>query len=253
MPSDGLLHAALMRAAGARAAVADAEATGDPGADPDAPADPLADQRRHWTRVLAERADRYGTEPSLPARAAAERFTAAGAVDLLELGAGQGRDSVFFARSGLRVHALDFTDSGVAAIRAKARASDPPLPLLASVHDCREALPFAEGSFDACFSHMLYCMALPTPQLEALSADVLRVLRPGGLQVYTVRTTADADCGAGIAHGDDIYESSGFVVHFFSRELVERLARGFELLEVHEFEEGDLPRRLFRVTQRKPR
>jgi len=41
-------------------------------------------------------------------------------------------------------------------------------------------------------------------------------------------------------------------VHFFGRELVQRLARGFELLEVVEFEEGDLPRRLFRVTQRRP-
>jgi len=47
-------------------------------------------------------------------------------------------------------------------------------------------------------------------------------------------------------------EANGFVVHYFSRDLVERLARGFDLLEVAEFEEGELPRRLYRVTQRKP-
>jgi SAM-dependent methyltransferase len=208
-------------------------------------------QRRHWSRVLGERADRYGTEPSAPARAAAERFAAAGAVDLLELGAGQGRDSVFFARRGLNVHALDFADCGVTAIRGKAEATAPVLPLRASVHDCRDALPFPDTSFDACFSHMLYCMALTTPQLEALSAEVHRVLRPGGLEVYTARTLADADYGTGLSHGDDMYEVGGFVVHFFSRELVERLARGFELLEVEEFKEGDLPRRLFRVTRRR--
>ena len=99
---------------------------------------------------------------------------------------------------------------------------------------------------------MLYCMALPTPRLEALSAEVRRVLRPGGLQIYTVRSTADPDCGAGTSHGDDMYEAGGFVVHFFSRDLVERLARGFDLLDITELEEGSLPRRLFRVTQRKP-
>ncbi len=44
----------------------------------------------------------------------------------------------------------------------------------------------------------------------------------------------------------------GFIVHFFGRELVERLAAGYELLEVREFEEGDLPRRLFAVVQQKP-
>ena len=99
---------------------------------------------------------------------------------------------------------------------------------------------------------MLYCMALPTPRLEALSAEVRRVLRPGGLQIYTVRSAADPDVGAGTSRGDDMYESNGFVVHFFSRDLVERLARGFDLLDVTEFEEGELPRRLYRVTQRKP-
>ena len=236
MPPDDLLRTALVRAA----------------AEPEQAAALAAGQRRLWKQVLGERADRYGAEPSLPARAAAERFSAAGAVDLLELGAGQGRDSLFFARQGFTVHALDFADCGVSAIRGKAQEAVPALPLRASVHDCRDALPFPDASFDACFSHMLYCMALTTPQLEALTAEVRRVLRPGGLQVYTARTTADADYGAGASHGDDMYEAGGFVVHFFTRELVERLALGFELLDVTRFEEGELPRRLFRVTQRRP-
>ena len=98
---------------------------------------------------------------------------------------------------------------------------------------------------------MLLCMALTTEELERLAADVRRVLRPGGLQVYTVRTTTNADYGTGIDRGDDMYEVGGFIVHFFSRELVERLASGFDLLEVAEFEEGALPRRLFRVTLRR--
>jgi hypothetical protein len=34
--------------------------------------------------------------------------------------------------------------------------------------------------------------------------------------------------------------------------VVERLAAGFEIVSVDEFEEGKLPRRLFRVTMRKP-
>jgi SAM-dependent methyltransferase len=214
--------------------------------------DALGGQRAHWAEALASRADRFGSEPSAPARAAAECFLAAGARDLLELGAGQGRDSLHFARSGLRVEALDFAASGVATIREKARAAGLEHLLAAAEHDCAEALPYPEASFDACYSHMLYCMALSTPRLEALSAEVLRVLRPGGLQIYTVRSTADPDCGAGTSYGDDMCEANGFVVHYFGRDLVKRLARGFDLLDVTEFEEGDLPRRLFRVTQRKP-
>ena len=226
-PSDELLSAALRRAA-----------------------EPADGQRRQWDAALA-RPSRYGDEPSEPAVWAAGRFTEEGAYDLLELGAGQGRDSFHFARLGFEVLAVDFAGPGVRTLRK--RAADAALPGAVHVprHDCRDPLPFADASFDACYSHMLYCMDLSTVELEHLSSEVHRVLRPGGLQVYTARTTADPDYGSGVAHGADWFESNGFVVHFFGRELVRRLARGFVLLEVAEFEEGDLPRRLYRVTQRR--
>lgn len=58
--------------------------------------------------------------------------------------------------------------------------------------------------------------------------------------------------GTGIARRDVMFESSGgFTVHFFSREKIEQLAQGFDILSIDEFEEGTLPRRLFRVTLRK--
>ena len=211
----------------------------------------VARQPEQWATAFATRADRYGREPSAPALAAAEAFRRAGARDVLELGAGQGRDTLYFARSGFDVHALDVAAEGVAAIRARATEEGHSGRVTAARHDCRDRLPLADRSVDACFSHMLLCMALSTPQLEALSTDVHRVLRPGGLHVYTARSTADPDYGGGAACGDDMYESGGFVVHFFSPELVERLARGYELVDVTEFEEGDLPRRLFRVTMRR--
>jgi ubiquinone/menaquinone biosynthesis C-methylase UbiE len=208
-------------------------------------------QREHWTTTFDGRADRFGADPSEPAREATSLFLAEGKQELLELGAGQGRDTLYFARSGLRVHALDYADSALEALRAKAHAAGFADAITVSQQDVREPLPFADRSFDACYSHMLLCMALTTEDIEALTAEVQRVLRPGGLHVYTARTTDDAHYGTGVARGDDMYEVGGFIVHFFSRALVERLSRGYELLDVAEFEEGDLPRRLFRVTLRK--
>ena len=95
-------------------------------------------------------------------------------------------------------------------------------------------------------------MALTEEQLVVLSAEVGRVLRPGGLNVYTARTTKDPDYGKGEHRGERLYELGGFVLHFFDRALVERLAEGFHLVAVAEFEEGNLPRRLFQVTMRRP-
>ena len=96
-------------------------------------------------------------------------------------------------------------------------------------------------------------MALTRSELSALTAEVRRVLRPGGLNVYTARTTTDPDYGKGEHRGERLYELGGFVVHFFDRAFVDELADGSEIVAVDEFEEGALPRRLYRVTLRIPR
>ncbi|MHB1488424.1 MAG: class I SAM-dependent methyltransferase, partial [Acidimicrobiales bacterium] len=160
------------------------------------------------------------------------------------------RDTLELLRAGLEVHALDYAGDALAAITDTAGA-ELAERLATTVQDVRRPLPFPDGSFDACYSHMLFTMALTTPELEVLAGEVRRVLRPGGLCVYTVRHTGDAHFGAGRSLGDNLYENGGFVVHFFDRALVDRLAAGFELEEVTEFEEGDLPRRLWRVTLRR--
>ncbi|MEU7638552.1 class I SAM-dependent methyltransferase [Streptomyces sp. NPDC039016] len=212
-----------------------------------------AAQRRHWQETYAAHPGMYGGDPSAPARYAAEVFRAAGAERVLELGAGHGRDTLHFARAGFAVHAADFSATALDQLRGVARDQGLGDRITTAVHDVRDPLPLPDDSVDAVFAHMLLCMALSTRQIRGVVAEVRRVLRPGGVFVYTVRHTGDAHYGAGVAHGDDIYEHGGFAVHFFDRDLVDTLAAGWQLTEVHGFEEGGLPRRLWRVTQSLPR
>jgi len=208
-------------------------------------------QRQHWQKTFAQKPDMFGTEASDPARFAAKMFKDERKTRILELGGGQGRDTIYFARNGFQVHMLDYSDSAVRAITNKAQELNLSSSITALQHDVRDRLPFDDESFDGCYSHMLYCMALTTSELEFLSREVRRVLRPDGLHIYTVRHTRDADYGMGIHRGEDMYEVGGFIVHFFSREKVEHLAKGYEIVGVDEFEEGKLPRKLFRVMLRK--
>ncbi|MBC9727205.1 class I SAM-dependent methyltransferase [Streptomyces sp. TRM68367] len=194
----------------------------------------------------------YGARPSAPAAHAVRIFRAAGAADVLELGAGHGRDALYFAREGFAVHATDFSPVALEQLRTTARAQGVADRVTCTEHDVREPLPLPDARVDAVFAHMLLCMALPTRQIHALVAEVRRVLRPGGVFLYTVRHTGDAHHGTGTGHGDDIWEHGGFAVHFFSRALVDALAEGWRLDEVHAFEEGELPRRLWRITQTRP-
>lgn len=201
--------------------------------------------------MYASRPDFFGGRASEPGRVALERFAAAGVRDLLELGSGQGRDTLLFLAAGLRVTAVDYASDGLAQIASKAAAAGADaISLMAA--DVRRPLRLDDESFDGCYSHMLFNTALATLELEALAAEVKRVLRPHGLMIYTVRNTADPHYGVGIDHGDDMFEMGGFIVHFFDRVLIDRLARGFEVLDIAQYEEGRLPRRLFAVTMRRP-
>jgi len=213
--------------------------------------DTLNAQQQQWENTFSDHEDLFGEEPSEPVRIAVELFQKEGKKRILELGGGQGRDTLYFASRGFSVDVLDYSDQSVITIAEKARRSGLSDRVTAIRHDVREPLPFTDNTFDACYSHMLYCMALKTAQLERLCSEVHRVLRPGGLNVYTVRHTGDAHYGAGIPRGEDLYEVGGFIVHFFSRQKVEELAKGYDLVGIDEFEEGPLPRKLFRVTLRK--
>jgi SAM-dependent methyltransferase len=208
-------------------------------------------QHQHWQKMFDEKPEMFGAEPSDAARIAVEMFKKEGSRRILELGAGQGRDTLFFAQNGFLVHALDYAQSAVETIAVKARKFGLSGAITATQHDVRDRVPFDDEMFDGCYSHMLFCMALTTQNLEFLSDEVRRVLKPAGLNIYTVRNNHDPDYGTGIHRGEDMYEVGGFVVHFFSREKVMHLAKGYDVVSIDEFEEGRLPRKLFRVTLRK--
>jgi SAM-dependent methyltransferase len=218
----------------------------------DGPPELAVAQRDHWQDTYRAHPEMYGSGRSEPAAYAAEVFKTHGVERVLELAAGHGRDTVYFAHQGFTVLATDFSDVAVAQVRRTAQAQGVSERVQATVHDLRKPLPVPTASVDAVFAHMALCMALSTKELHAIVDEVSRVLKPGGKFIYTVRHTGDAHYGAGQAHGDGIFECGGFAVHFFSRELVESLAAGWILEDVHAFEEGELPRRLWRVTAAKP-
>jgi hypothetical protein len=69
-------------------------------------------------------------------------------------------------------------------------------------------------------------MAFTTGELVQLAQNVRRALAPGGFCVFTVRNTSDPDYGRGIHRGEGRFENQGFIVHFFDRAKVERVAKG---------------------------
>ena len=193
----------------------------------------------------------FGLEPSIPAKKSLELFKKQNITNIIELGAGLGRDTIFFAQNSIHVKALDYSLSGIKAINIKAEKLNLSNFISTKIFDVREKLPFEDNSVEACFSHMVYCMALTNNDLENLNHEIHRILKPKGINIYTVRHINDGDFKKGIHRGENLYENDGFIVHFFSKDKVKSLLKGFENISIDEFEEGGFPRKLYFVVNKK--
>ena len=211
----------------------------------------LNQQSQHWENNFSTKPEMFGLEPSVAAKKSVKLFKEKNIKNIVELGSGLGRDTIFFAQNSFKINALDYSPSAVKIINDKAAKKKLVNFVSTKVFDIRKKLPFNSNSIDGCFSHMLYCMALSTLELENLNKEIHRILKPGGVNIYTVRHTEDGDYKNGIHIGENLYENDGFIVHFFSKEKIKKLSSGYNILGIEKFEEGSFPRKLFKVTLEK--
>ena len=211
----------------------------------------LDQQSQYWEKNFLSKPEMFGLEPSKAALNALSTFRKENIKEIVELGAGLGRDTIFFAKNNINVKALDYSPAAINQINKKVKKDNLSSKISTKIFDIRKTLPFKNISIDACFSHMLYCMALSISDLKNLNKEVFRILKPGGINIFTVRHTEDGDYKRGTHRGEDLYENDGFIVHFFSKEKINQISEGFKVLEVESFEEGAFPRRLYKVILKK--
>ena len=211
----------------------------------------LDEQSQYWEKNFLSKPEMFGLEPSKAAINTLKIFKEENIKKVVELGAGLGRDTIFFAKNSIHVSALDYSTAAIKIINKKILEHKLSNLISARIFDVRKKLPFEDSSFEACFSHMLYCMALSTIELKYLNSEICRILKPGGINIYTVRHTGDGDYKNGTHIGEDLYENDGFIVHFFSEEKVRKISDGFNIINIESFEEGKFPRKLLRIVLKK--
>jgi SAM-dependent methyltransferase len=183
----------------------------------------VRDNLRRAYDGAADRRDRHDKEPWKLAERAAflRRLQRADCARMLEIGAGTGQDSVFFASHGLDVVATDLSAAMVARCRAKG--------LDAQVMDFSQ-LDFPAESFDAV--HAMNCLLhVPNAELPAVLASVARVLRPGGLFFLGVYGGSEG-AGEGPAASDD-HVPARFFSWRTDDQIVRYASESFEIVDFH--------------------
>lgn len=117
---------------------------------------------------------RIGVTLQIVGEALAEAMDLPAGASALDVAAGNGNVSLALARRGAAVVSTDYVPALLE--RGQRRAEAEGLPLAFQVADA-EALPFADGSFDAVASTFGVMFA---PDQDRAAAEMLRVCRPGG-------------------------------------------------------------------------
>ena len=123
----------------------------------------------------------WGTRPSRMAYEVLQRLPPDRPLKLLDIGCGEGRNAVFFARNGYQVSAFDLSAVGVEkTARLAARAGTQVRVFQADVNQYR-----LDDEYDVLFSTgVLHCIP---PELRAEIFDgYRRCTRPGGLHAMSV-------------------------------------------------------------------
>jgi SAM-dependent methyltransferase len=117
--------------------------------------------------------------------------------------------------------------------------------------DVRNPLPFADGYFDGVYSHMLFNMRFSEEELHFIFSQIRRVLKPEGLNFFSVRNHHDKSYGKGKEVDKGIYDTDGFQIRFFTEKQIQDLtsAEGFEILWIKE--ECEEPVTVYLVSSRR--
>jgi SAM-dependent methyltransferase len=147
---------------------------------------------------------------------------------VLDLGCGTGKDSLYFARKGHDVTAMDFSESAMRALQDIARERK--LDIRCINGDSTAPLPFADRTFDAVYAH-LSLHYFDDATTAAVFKEVHRVLKPGGLFFVKCKSVDDVLYGKGKKIAEDMYVHD-HIRRFFRKEFMVEMLKPFHILRV---------------------
>ncbi|MFA5917026.1 MAG: class I SAM-dependent methyltransferase [Candidatus Gracilibacteria bacterium] len=150
--------------------------------------------------------------------------------NLLDLGSGTGRDSLFFASSGFEVESFDF--STIALEKLENFASEKGLKVKTILGEIK-TYDFGIEKYDyiyACNSLHYFSHKETKEIIEKLKKS----LKKGGYVFMRVKSTNDIDFGKGVKLEDNYYENGEELKHFFDVDYMKSLFLDFEIIKLNE-------------------
>jgi ubiquinone/menaquinone biosynthesis C-methylase UbiE len=163
-------------------------------------------------------------DPTIFAQFAIDYFPENG--KLLDLGAGQGQDSRFFAKRGYAVTSIDISD--LALKLSKEKSEHESLDIEFMELDIADKLPFGDSSFDIVYSH-LALQYFTDEKTREMFKEICRVLKPQGILACLFNTIEDpetTDENYKIIEKDYYQSPEGLLKKYFSVDYLKDVSGG---------------------------
>ncbi len=186
----------------------------------------MAAENSNWKSIHQDRYKKadWINKPNLFAIDAIKYFPKTGKI--LELGAGQGQDSRFFAEHGYTVVSTDYQQTALDLSREKLpeKLKD---KLSFKLLDISKPFGFANAEFDVVYAHLSlhYFNEMVTRQIFS---EIYRVLKPGGVLAFFTNSTSDPEYRTGTQIEPDYFQIEGMAKRYFSPQTAGKYAAAFE-------------------------
>lgn len=159
---------------------------------------------------------------------------------VLDIGCGNGRNSLYLAQKGFKITAIDFVSKALELLKQKAKEQNVLSKINILKIDFSKNLPLKSNSFDWAID-IVSTTSLDKNELQIFEKELRRVLKPGGLFLTYVHSKEDEYLKNKInKNGFYKVPESGLVEHAWSRKELLELYKNWELIYLKKRKKKDL-------------
>ncbi len=149
---------------------------------------------------------------------------------LLDLGCGDGRDSIFFAKKRYKVTAVDV--SPIALQILKKKIHEEKITNIKIIEQNLQDLQFPESSFDIIYAHLSLHYFLDE-QTEQIFKMLHKLLKRDGFLFIKCKSTEDEEYGEGKEVEKNVFvREENYVRHFFDEEYMKQKLSNFKIIKM---------------------